>query len=50
MLEQPVPPESYYFKELHFDGICLMVEDLFADINEGTWGWKLFRNHIYFLK
>jgi len=25
MIEQSVPPESYYFKELQFDGIGLMV-------------------------
>ena len=30
MLEQSVPPESYYFKDLHFDGICLMVVEIFS--------------------
>jgi hypothetical protein len=33
ILKQRVPPESYYFKESHFDGICLMVVDLFSE----TW-------------
>jgi len=33
MIEQSVPSESYYFKESHFEGICLMVVDLFND----TW-------------
>lgn len=27
VVKQRVPPESYYFKELHFDGISLMVVD-----------------------
>ena len=31
ILKQRVPPESYHFKELHFDGICLMGVDLLSE-------------------